>query len=175
MFMLWKGRTQESRLQIQDTHADEVQKSLSKQFGAWLIKTLSRMIIVIILRNTKEVQNIVMNQNWKSHHEHRDGSKILEEKSSRTSRRIKNSGKVVANIETDEKFWKKSSRTSRRIKNAGKVVPKIAMDEQDSGRGQTSRHQRIRAERVGGSKIGTKNTQRIRDELADGSKIGANS
>ena len=32
--------------------------------------------ITTTLRNTEEVQNIVMNLHWKSHHEHRDGSKL---------------------------------------------------------------------------------------------------
>ena len=45
------------------------------------------------------------------------------------------------------------------------------MDEQDSGRRQSSRHKRIRAERVEGSKIWNKNTQRIRNELADVQKL----
>ena len=39
---------------------NKVQRSLSKQFGAWLFKTLLRMIIAITVRNTKEVQNVVM-------------------------------------------------------------------------------------------------------------------
>ena len=135
---------------------NQVQKSLSKQSGAWLFKTLSRMIIVITWRNTKEVQNIVMNRNWKSHHEHRDGSKII----------------------------KKSRRESRDGSKFEKVVPKIAMDKQDSGRRQSSRHTRIRVERLEGSKVGKiqfvmsslmdqkledGKIERIHDERVDGS------
>ena len=85
--MLWKGRAQEIRLQIQDcymfelwkgcspesgmsqnkTHTrlkkmlmNQVQRSLSKQCGELLFKTMLRMIIALTVRNTKEVQNIVM-------------------------------------------------------------------------------------------------------------------
>ena len=151
----------------------QVQKTLSKQFGAWLFKTLLRMIIVITLRSTQEVQNIVMNQNWKSHHERRDGSKIVE-KSSRTSRRIKILEKSLRTSRR-VKIQKKSSRTSRRIKILEKSLRtsrrvKIQKKAQAEDRVQDNR---IRAERVEGSKIGTRNTQRSRDELADGSKIGA--
>ena len=42
---------------------NQVQKSLSKQFGAKLSKTLSKMIIATTVRNTKAVQNIVIDQN----------------------------------------------------------------------------------------------------------------
>ena len=122
---------------------NQVQKSLSKQFGAWQFKTLLRMIIAITVGKHEGSSA------------HRDGS---------------NGGKVITNIETGQNS--EVITTVETDQNLQKVVPKIAMDEQDSGRGQSSRH-RIRAERVAGSKIGTKNTQRIRDEHADGSKIGA--
>ena len=160
MSVLWKGTTPESRLQIQDcnilnlrkgwsprercvetrTHTrlrrmqmNQVQKSLSKHFAAWLFKTLSRMLIVITLRFTKEVQSIETDQKfWKSHCEQRDGSKF------RKSR--------LRTVETDQTLA---------------VVPKIAMDEQDSGRGQrvdgsiigTRNPQRILDELVDGSTL----------------------
>ena len=63
-----------------------VQKSLPKQFGAWLFKTLSRMIIVITLRNTKEVQKIVTTN---SHNSRTSRRVKIQEKLSRTSRRVR--------------------------------------------------------------------------------------
>ena len=145
---------------------NQVQKSLSKQFGAWQFKTLLRMIIAITVRHTKGVQNIEMGQNsGKSHHEHRDGSKFR--KSHHEHRDGSKFKKKHHEHRDGSKFRKKSSRTSRRVKirkSVGskfeKVVPKIAMDERDSGRGQSSRHKRIRAERVDGSKIGARRIER---------------
>ena len=156
----------EKRMQM-----NQVQKSLSKQFGAWLFKTLSRMIIVITLRNTKEVQNIVMNQNWKSHHEHRDGSKIVE-KSSRTSRRIKI---VEKSLRTGQYSEKKSSRRSRwtsktqaedRVQDIKEFVQNELRDQKIG----TRNTQRIRNELADVQKIEAWKIERIRDELVDGSK-----
>ena len=62
---------------------------------------------------------------WKSHHEHRDGSKL----------------------------WK-SHHEHRDGSKFGKVVTMIALGERDSDEGRRSRHERIRAQRVEGSKIG---------------------
>ena len=80
---------------------NRVQKSLSKQFGAWLFETLSTMVTVIAMRSATRVQNIVTSQRSQNsqnivtnqnseessgssrqikidanHHEHRDGSKF---------------------------------------------------------------------------------------------------
>ena len=44
---------------------NQVQKSLSKHFAAWLFKTLSRMLIMITLRFTKEVQSIEADQKFR--------------------------------------------------------------------------------------------------------------
>ena len=90
MYVLWKRRTQESRLQNQDcnmfkprkvwslespcvetrTHMklrkvqmNPIQKSLSKKFGAWLFKTVSTMVTVNAPRTLTYFQNIVMSQN----------------------------------------------------------------------------------------------------------------
>ena len=90
MHVLWKRRTQESRLQIQDcnmfkprkvwslesgcvetrTHMklrkvqmNPIQKSLSKKFVVWLFKTLSTMVTVSAPRTLTYFQNIVMRQN----------------------------------------------------------------------------------------------------------------
>ena len=93
MHALWKRRTQESILQIQDcnmfkprkvwsleswcvetrTHMklrkvqmNPIQKSLSKKFGVWMFKTLSTMVTVSAPRTLTYFQNIVMSQNSKN-------------------------------------------------------------------------------------------------------------
>ena len=53
------------------------------------------------------------------------------------------------------------------------MVTKIALSEPDLDEGQRSRHERICAQRVEGSKIGARSTQRIRDQHVVESKVGA--
>ena len=158
----------------EDDHCDHIEKhegSSEHRDGSKFWKKSSRTSRRIRILE-KVITNIETDQNsGKSHHEHRDGSESWK-KSSRTSRRIKILEKVITNIETDQNSGK-SHCEPRDGSTFGTVVPKIAMDEQDSGRGQSPRHRRIRAERVEGSKFGSRDTRGNRDEFDDGSKIGA--
>ena len=52
--------SQQEHTRLKKMMMNQVQKSLSKQFGAWLLKALLRMIIAITMGSAKEVQNIVM-------------------------------------------------------------------------------------------------------------------
>ena len=107
--------------------------------------------------------------------EHRDESEFPEFPERRDEFKVRkvitnmetdqNSGKVFTNIETGQ-IQEKSSRTSRQVTiqekvitnietshNSGKVITNIEMGEQDSDGRQKSRHERIPAERVDGSKL----------------------
>ena len=100
--------------------------------------------------------------------EHRDESKFTEFPKHRDESKFTEFPK-----HRDESKFKKSHHEHRDGSKFGQVFTKIEMGEQDSDGRQKSRHERIRAERVDGSKIAARNTQRIRHELADGSTIKA--
>ena len=85
-----------------------VQKSLSKEFGVWLFKTLTKMKVKVFPghRDGSKFQ--------KSHHEHRDGSKFG--KSHHEHRDGSKFGKSHHEHRDGAKFWQCHEKTSRRIK-----------------------------------------------------------
>ena len=110
---------------------NQVQKSLSKQFWCMAVQ------------DTVENDHCDHMEKHEGSSEHRDESKL--EKSSRTSRRIKNHQKrVVTNVETGQNLekWSRRSRWTSKTQAENRV--------QDI--------QRIRVERLEGSKIGKYNS-----------------
>ena len=137
MCLLWKRRTQErqivnSRLQHVQTaerlvtqgrcvetrtnmrlrrmQMNPVQKSLSKKFGAWLFKTLSTMVTVIVPRTGTYLNNNMTRSKFKQFREHLHESKVR---------------KVITNIETGQHSGEdRDGRTgsSRRTKNMKEFV-----------------------------------------------------
>ena len=146
------------RVVCPNTNTHEIEKDadepspLSKKFGAWLFETLSTMVTVIALRHDVSSG-------------HRDESKFTEIREHRDESRVRKditnietgrkSRKVVTNVETGQKSRKVITNVETDQKS-GKIITKIETSELDSDGKQKSRHQRIRAERVGGSKIRAK-------------------
>ena len=106
-----------------------VQKSMSKQFGAWLFETLSGMVNVSALRSMR-VPNIVTSQ------------------SSQKSQNIlmnQNSRKVIKNRETHSEKWSRRSRSLNSIENKdrGQDVSEFVQNELTDHKFAASNTQRI--------------------------------